>query len=83
MFRIVPEWTLVSETGPPHRKRFTWKLTMGEFSSTGGGGCKKNARQAAAKQMMKALPEEWKQKSKRPDAESNIQPSPKKEQSLD
>ena len=60
--RVVPEWTLVSEAGPQHQKRFTWKLTMGEFSTTGSGHSKKIARQGAAEQMMATLPEEWKQK---------------------
>jgi len=56
----VPEWTMISEAGPPHQKTFTWQLTLGEFTTTGTGPNKKIARNVAADQMMATLPEEWK-----------------------
>lgn len=57
----VPEWTLMSESGPPHQKQFTWQLSMGQFMTTGTGPNKKIARNSAAESMMATLPEEWKQ----------------------
>jgi len=56
----VPEWTLISESGPPHQKQFTWQLSMGQFTTTGTGPNKKVSRNSAAEQMMATLPEEWK-----------------------
>jgi len=61
----VPEWTLISEAGPPHQKLFTWQLTLGQYTTTGTGPNKKIARNTAAEQMMATLPEEWKQKAGR------------------
>jgi len=62
----VPEWTMISESGPPHQKVFTWQLQMGaQFTTTGTGPNKKVARQVAAEQMLAAIPEEWKQKQKK------------------
>jgi len=57
----VPEWTLVSETGPPHQKVFTWQLKLGEHMTLGTGPNKKLAKNTAADQMMLILPEQWKQ----------------------
>jgi len=59
----VPEWTLVSEAGPPHQKLFTWQLSLGQCTTTGTGPNKKIARNTAAEQMMASLPDEWKQKA--------------------
>ena len=59
----VPEWTLISEAGPPHQKLFTWQLSLGQYTTTGTGPNKKIARNTAAEQMMATLPEEWKQVS--------------------
>jgi len=59
----VPEWTLISEAGPPHQKLFTWQLSLGQYTTTGTGPNKKIARNTAAEQMMATLPEEWKQKA--------------------
>lgn len=56
----VPEWTLVSEHGPPHQKIFTWQLALGEFTTSGTGNNKKVARNVAAEQMLAQLPEDWK-----------------------
>jgi len=56
----VPDWTLLSEAGPPHQKVFTWQLSLGQFTTTGTGQNKKVARNSAAEQMMATLPEEWK-----------------------
>jgi len=61
----VPEWTLISEAGPPHQKVFTWQLSMGQYMTTGTGPNKKIARNTAAEQMMATLPDEWKQKAGR------------------
>lgn len=61
----VPEWTLVSEAGPPHQKLFTWQLSLGQYTTTGTGPNKKIARNTAAEQMMASLPDEWKQKAGR------------------
>lgn len=56
----VPEWTLVSESGPQHQKRFTWQLTLGPYTTCGTGNSKKIAKQTAAEEMMATLPEDWK-----------------------
>ena len=40
----VPEWSLISESGPQHQKRFTWQLTMGQYTTTGTGHSKKIAK---------------------------------------
>lgn len=61
----VPEWTLISESGPPHQKLFTMQLQIGEYTTVGTGNSKKIAKQGAAEQMMATLPEEWKQMHKR------------------
>jgi len=61
----VPEWTLISESGPQHQKRFTWQLTMGQYTTTGTGHSKKIAKASAAEQMMSTLPEDWKSKAGR------------------
>ena len=31
------DWTMVKEEGPPHARKFTWSLKMGEFETTGVG----------------------------------------------
>lgn len=59
----VPDWTLISETGPPHQKVFTWQLQLGEFTTVGTGPNKKAAKQGASEQMLATLPEAWKQRS--------------------
>jgi len=59
----VPEWTLVSETGPPHQKVFTWQLKLGEHTTLGTGANKKVAKNTAAESMMSILPEQWKQEA--------------------
>ena len=41
--RLKPKWTL-SESGPQHQKRFTWQLTLGNFTSCGTGHSKKIAK---------------------------------------
>jgi len=85
----VPEWTLVSETGPPHQKVFTWQLKLGEHMTLGTGPNKKLARNTAADQMMLILPEQWKQAAnkkikkrssgnKRKSGSGHSQPPPKK-----
>ena len=61
--QCVPEWTLLSEAGPPHQKVFTWQLTLGQYTTTGTGANKKIARNSAAEQMMATLPDDWKQKT--------------------
>jgi len=61
----VPEWTLVSEAGPPHQKMFTWQLSLGQYTTSGTGPNKKIARNTAAEQMMTSLPDQWKQKAGR------------------
>ena len=62
---ITPEWTLISESGPPHAKVFTWELKMGEFITNGSGPNKRSARQGAADQMWATLPDDWKKKAVR------------------
>lgn len=61
----VPEWILLSESGPQHQKRFTWQLSMGQYTTSGTGHSKKIAKASAAEQMMATLPEEWKSKAGR------------------
>jgi len=79
----VPQWTLISETGPAHQKVFTWQLKLGEYMSIGSGPNKKIAKNNAADQMMDVLPEQWKKagnkknKKRQGDVE-NFQPPPKK-----
>ena len=31
------DWTIVKEEGPPHARKVTWSLKMGEFETTGVG----------------------------------------------
>ncbi len=50
LFREVPRYTLVSESGPDHDKRFEMSLVIGErVIATGTGRNKKEAEQQAAK----------------------------------
>merc|ERR550519_598664 len=63
MHNCVPEWSLLSETGPPHQKMFTWQLKMGEHTTLGTGQNKKMAKNTAAEQMMSVLPDAWKQQA--------------------
>jgi len=57
-----PEWILLSETGPPHARVYTWQLKIGEFVTHGSGPNKKLAKQGAADLMLATLPDEWKAK---------------------
>jgi len=57
-----PEWLLLSETGPPHAKVYTWQLKIGEFITHGSGPNKKLAKQGAADQMLATIPDDWKKK---------------------
>jgi len=40
----VPEWILLSESGPQHQKSFTWQLSMGQYTTSGTGHSKKIAK---------------------------------------
>jgi ribonuclease III len=50
LFREVPRYTLIAETGPDHDKRFVMSLGVGDrVIATGTGRNKKEAEQQAAK----------------------------------
>ncbi|MEI7672384.1 MAG: ribonuclease III [Deltaproteobacteria bacterium] len=56
LFREVPRYTVISETGPDHDKRFETNLMIGErVISTGAGRSKKEAEQQAARIAMEKL----------------------------
>ncbi len=51
----LPEYTVTSEDGPPHDRRFTVEVWIaGRFAARGEGGSKKAAEQAAARQALDA-----------------------------
>ena len=54
------EWTMLREDGPPHARKFTWSLKMGEYEAHGTGCSKKIAKTEAAQQMYEMIPAEWK-----------------------
>jgi ribonuclease-3 len=54
--KILPEYRVVSETGPDHRKEFTVELSIrGEVCGRGTGRNKKEAEQRAAKEALERL----------------------------
>ncbi len=56
LFREMPRYLVISETGPHHDKRFEISLTVGEqVIATGSGRSKKEAEQQAAKMALEAL----------------------------
>ena len=54
------EWAMVRETGPPHARKFTWSLKMGDYEAHGTGCSKKLAKTEAAQKMYEIIPTEWK-----------------------
>lgn len=51
--RVLPEYRVVSETGPDHKKKFTVDVSVkGERRGTGSGKSKKEAEQQAAKKAL-------------------------------
>ena len=54
------EWAMVREDGPPHARKFTWSLKMGDYEAHGTGCSKKIAKTEAAQQMYEMIPAEWK-----------------------
>ncbi len=56
LFKTVPKYKLVKESGPDHDKTFEVNLLIrGELMGVGVGKSKKNAEQAAAKEALEAL----------------------------
>jgi len=54
--KVLPEYQVVSESGPDHQKQFTVRLSVrGEVLGTGTGRSKKEAEQRAAKEAMERL----------------------------
>jgi len=54
--KILPEYRVVSETGPDHRKEFTVEISIrGELCGRGTGRNKKEAEQRAAKEALEKL----------------------------
>jgi ribonuclease-3 len=54
--KVLPEYRVVSETGPDHRKEFTVELSIrGEVCGRGAGRNKKEAEQRAAKEALEKL----------------------------
>ncbi len=39
--QLAIEWSLVSESGPPHHRFYSWSLTMGEYQAVGSAQNKK------------------------------------------
>ena len=54
------EWAMVREEGPPHARKFTWSLKMGDYEAHGSGCSKKLAKTEAAQKMYEIIPVEWK-----------------------
>ena len=54
------EWAMVREDGPPHARKFTWSLKMGDYEAHGTGCSKKLAKTEAAQKMYEMIPDEWK-----------------------
>lgn len=58
-FKTLPEYRVVSETGPDHRRKFEVELTVkGTVYGKGTGGSKKAAERSAAKQALRELEED-------------------------
>lgn len=56
LFKELPRYTVISETGPDHEKRFEISLVVGErILATGTGRSKKEAEQQAAKKALEIL----------------------------
>ena len=56
LFREMPRYMVISETGPDHDKRFKTSLMIGErVIATGMGRSKKEAEQQAAKMALEEL----------------------------
>jgi len=56
LFKELPHYTVISETGPDHEKRFETSLVVGErILATGTGRSKKEAEQQAAKKALEIL----------------------------
>ncbi len=56
LFKELPRYTVISETGPDHEKRFETSLVVGErILATGTGRSKKEAEQQAAKKALEIL----------------------------
>lgn len=56
LFRELPRYTVITETGPDHEKRFEISLVIGEkLIATGTGRSKKEAEQQAAKEALEVL----------------------------
>ncbi|XP_077435574.1 interferon-inducible double-stranded RNA-dependent protein kinase activator A homolog [Vanacampus margaritifer] len=51
----LPEYTMLMETGPPHRREFTVTCTMESLSETASASSKKAAKKAAAEKMVAKL----------------------------
>eukprot|EP00095_Tigriopus_kingsejongensis_P010366 maker-scaffold2236_size18378-snap-gene-0.8 protein:Tk10366 transcript:maker-scaffold2236_size18378-snap-gene-0.8-mRNA-1 annotation:"double-stranded rna-binding protein staufen homolog 2 isoform x7" len=56
-------WEVVGESGPPHQKIFTLKCVLGEHQAMGTGSSKKLAKTLAASELIKTLPEDWREPS--------------------
>jgi ribonuclease-3 len=54
--KVLPEYLVVSQSGPDHRKQFTVELRVrGEVFGAGTGRSKKEAEQRAAKEALEKL----------------------------
>ncbi|XP_077472920.1 interferon-inducible double-stranded RNA-dependent protein kinase activator A homolog [Stigmatopora argus] len=51
----LPDYTVLTETGPPHRREFTVTCTVESLSETASGISKKSAKKAAADKMVAKL----------------------------
>ncbi len=54
-FGIFPKYTIVSEKGPPHRKKFRAKVVLRNFVSYGIASSKREAQKRAAKNLLKKI----------------------------
>jgi ribonuclease-3 len=55
IYKEVPRYTVVEETGPDHDKTFRVEAVVGELTAEGSGKSKKTAEQNAARQALKLL----------------------------
>ncbi len=58
LYGKAPAYSVLSESGPPHSKKFTVKVKVGESEFTAEGHSKKEAEKKAAEKALKAMREE-------------------------
>ena len=73
------DWSLVSESGAPHERQYTWRLKLAEYEAVGTGASKKVAKSIAAAQLYEQLPDEVKERKKKEGKTNNRKRKKEKE----